>query len=67
MEAIWKQDPEANIWTQEGWEWGMQELAYLLKTSAKGAAKLNLPNRRTYRSEQHMFHYHKFIPEDFDF
>ena len=22
---IWKQDPEANIWAQEGWEWGMEE------------------------------------------
>ena len=21
----WKQDPEANIWTQEGWEWGVEK------------------------------------------
>ena len=23
--GIWKQDPEAKIWTQEGWEWGMDK------------------------------------------
>ena len=23
--GIWKQDPEANIWAQEGWEWGMEK------------------------------------------
>ena len=22
---IWKQDPEANIWAQEGWEWGVEK------------------------------------------
>ena len=22
--GIWKQDPEANIWAQEGWEWGVE-------------------------------------------
>ena len=21
----WKQDPEANIWAQEGWEWGVEK------------------------------------------
>ena len=24
--GIWKQDPEANIWAQEGWEWGVERL-----------------------------------------
>ena len=24
-EGIWKQDPEANIWAQEGWEWGVEK------------------------------------------
>ena len=24
--SIWKQDPEANIWAQEGWEWGVDIL-----------------------------------------
>ena len=23
--SIWKQDPEANIWAQEGWEWGVEK------------------------------------------
>ena len=23
--GIWKQDPEANIWAQEGWEWGVEK------------------------------------------
>ena len=23
--GIWKQDPEANIWTQEGWEWEVEK------------------------------------------
>ena len=23
--GIWKQDPEANIWAQEGWEWGVDK------------------------------------------
>ena len=23
--GIWKQDPEANIWTQEGWECGVEK------------------------------------------
>ena len=23
--GIWKQDPEVNIWAQEGWEWGMEK------------------------------------------
>ena len=23
--CIWKQDPEANIWTQEAWEWGVEK------------------------------------------
>ena len=23
--GIWKQDPDANIWTQEGWEWGVEK------------------------------------------
>ena len=23
--GIWKQDPEANIWAQEGWEWGAEK------------------------------------------
>ena len=23
--GIWKQDPDANIWVQEGWEWGMEK------------------------------------------
>ena len=23
--GIWKQDPEANIWIQEGWEWGVEK------------------------------------------
>ena len=23
--VIWKQDPEANIWAQEGWEWGVEK------------------------------------------
>ena len=23
--GIWKQDPEANIWTQEEWEWEVEE------------------------------------------
>ena len=23
--GIWKQDPEANIWSQEGWEWGVEK------------------------------------------
>ena len=25
--GIWKQNPEVNIWTQEGWEWGMEKTA----------------------------------------
>ena len=24
--GIWKQDPEANIWVQEEWEWGVEKL-----------------------------------------
>ena len=23
--GIWKQNPEANIWAQEGWEWGVEK------------------------------------------
>ena len=23
---IWKQGPEANIWAQEGWEWGVEKV-----------------------------------------
>ena len=23
--GIWKQDPEANIWAQEEWEWGVEK------------------------------------------
>ena len=23
--GIWKQDPEANIWVQGGWEWGVEK------------------------------------------
>ena len=23
--GTWKQDPEANIWAQEGWEWGVEK------------------------------------------
>ena len=23
--GIWKQDPEANIWAQEGWEWVVEK------------------------------------------
>ena len=23
--GIWKQDSEANIWAQEGWEWGVEK------------------------------------------
>ena len=23
--GIWKQDPEANIWAQEAWEWGVEK------------------------------------------
>ena len=23
--GIWKQDPEAYIWVQEGWEWGVEK------------------------------------------
>ena len=30
--GIWKQDPDANIWVQEGWEWGMEK-AKELKSS----------------------------------
>ena len=26
---IWKQDPEANIWAQEGWEWGVEKAPQL--------------------------------------
>ena len=26
---IWKQDPEANIWAQEGWEWGVKKAVQL--------------------------------------
>ena len=25
--CIWKQDPEANVWTQEEWEWGVEKAA----------------------------------------
>ena len=24
--GIWKQDPEANIWAQEGCEWGVEKV-----------------------------------------
>ena len=23
--GIWKQDPEANVWAREGWEWGVEK------------------------------------------
>ena len=23
--GIWKQNPEANIWSQDGWEWGLEK------------------------------------------
>ena len=23
--GIWKQDPEANIWAQDGWEWEVEK------------------------------------------
>ena len=23
--VVWKQDPKANIWTEEGWEWGVEK------------------------------------------
>ena len=25
VKGIWKQDPEANIWSQEEWEWGVEK------------------------------------------
>ena len=24
--GIWKQDPEEDIWAQEGWEWGKEKV-----------------------------------------
>ena len=29
LKGIWKQDPEENIWAQEGWEWGVEKAPQL--------------------------------------
>jgi hypothetical protein len=29
---IWKQDPDANIWAQEGWEWGVEKELVLYRS-----------------------------------
>ena len=26
--GIWKMDPEASIWAQKGWEWGVEKASH---------------------------------------
>ena len=59
--GIWKQDPEANIWAQEGWEWGVEKAPNLYIRLVK---ELKLWTNQTSDTLNSMYSYFSFYPDD---